>query len=274
MGNQGNDEAQKDFDLGAILSITTKRLVANPADTEKVIKYLFGGETPLLGLVAVRNIARRHILKLYPDLEYVVVDKINSAEEAQAFVERQKANFGETLALKPIQNIDTYLDENQIGSDNEPPYGIHRYVVKTTIDDEDVSEPIKAGERLTMDEDDFDWLKSHYPKSIVEIHMSEQECLQYLSSEAHKWYQRVLSLSVLCAKAQFEVPPPLLFAEKTASLGTIATKGSEINPKDYGDAISDIVKKVFCYIEESKSYEEYVYSMFNEVFDVKRHVII
>lgn len=268
MGNQGNDEAQKDFDLGAILSITTGRLVANPADTEKIIKYLFGGETPLLGLVAVRDIARRHILELYPKLEGVVVGEINSAEEAQAFVEKQKANFGETLALKPIQN------KNQIGSDNELPYGIHRFVVKTTIDGEDGSEPIKAGERLTMDEEYFDWLKSQYQDSIVEIHMSEQECLQYLSSEAHKWYQRVLSLSALCAKAQFEVPSPLRFAERTASLGTIATEGSVINPKDYGDAISAIVRKVFDYIEDAKNYEEYVYSLFDEVFDIRRYVRI
>ena len=44
--------------------------------------------------------------------------------------------------------------------------GVHRVVVKLQIEDNRLYSPFKAGETV-MNDNDFHWLKTNYPDSIV-----------------------------------------------------------------------------------------------------------
>lgn len=140
--------------------------------------------------------------------------------------------------------------------------GVHRVVVKLQIEDDRLYSPIKAGETV-MNDYDFNWLKTNYPDSIVEIPMSEQEWMQYLSSEAHKSYEKATKLQSLCEQLGLDVELPVAFAERTASLGTIATEGRMMNPEYYGGGLSDVVAKAWTYIRDVEAYEEKVFSKLN-----------
>lgn len=140
--------------------------------------------------------------------------------------------------------------------------GVHRVVVKLQIEDDRLYSPFKAGETV-MNDNDFNWLKTNYPDSIVEIPMSEQEWIQYLSSEAHKSYEKATKLQTICEQLGLEVELPVAFYERTGSLGDIATEGRMMNPKYYGGGLSDVVSKAWTYKRDVEAYEERVFSKLN-----------
>lgn len=139
---------------------------------------------------------------------------------------------------------------------------LHRVVVKLQIEDDRLYSPLKAGETI-MDDCEFNWLKTNYPDSIVEIPMNEQEWIQYLSSEAHKSYEKATKLQSLCEQLGLDVELPIAFAERTCSLDTIATEGRLMNPEYYGGGLSDVVGKALSYKIDVETYEEEVFSKLN-----------
>ncbi len=140
--------------------------------------------------------------------------------------------------------------------------GVHRVVVKLQIEDDRLYSPFKAGETV-MNDSDFNWLKTNYPDSIVEIPMSEQEWMQYLSSEVHKSYEKATKLQSLCEQLGLDVELPVAFAGRTVSLGTIATEGRMMDPEYYGGGLSDVVSKAWTYKIDVEAYEEKVFSKLN-----------
>ena len=140
--------------------------------------------------------------------------------------------------------------------------GVHRVVVKLQIEDNRLYSPFKAGETV-MNDNDFHWLKTNYPDSIVEIPMSEQEWMQYLSSEAYKSYEKATKLQSLCEQLGLDVELPVAFDERTGSLGTITTEGRMMNPEYYGGGLSDVVSKAWTYKRDVEAYEEKVFSKIN-----------
>ena len=93
--------------------------------------------------------------------------------------------------------------------------------------------------------------------------MSEQEWMEYLSSEAHKSYLKAIKLKTLCDKMGLIVPLPISFDERTVSLGTIATEGSLMNPSFYGGGLRDVADKALMYKLDVEDYEDRVFSCIN-----------
>lgn len=141
--------------------------------------------------------------------------------------------------------------------------GIHRVVIKLQIEDNRLlHSPFKAGEKI-IDDDLFNWLKTNYPNSIVEIPMSEQEWMQYLSSEVHKSYEKAEKLQSICEQLELDVELPVSFSERTVSLSPISTEGEMMNPEYYGGGLSDVVFKAYTYKADVEAYEERVFSKIN-----------
>jgi len=109
MENTGIEKNFKEFDLGAILNITTSRLFTNMDDVYEVLNYLTGDSLFTHQLPRVMETAKPYVLSLYPQLEGVGVDVvINSFEEAKAFIDEQKKIYGDKLPLTPMSKIDDY----------------------------------------------------------------------------------------------------------------------------------------------------------------------
>ena len=104
-----NPELQKDFDLGAVLNITTGRLFTRMDDVYNVLNYLTGDSIFTHQIPRVMEIAKPYVLSLHPELKGVGDDvEIHNFEEAMAFVDEQKKIFGEKLSLKPMSKDDGY----------------------------------------------------------------------------------------------------------------------------------------------------------------------
>lgn len=140
---------------------------------------------------------------------------------------------------------------------------IHRVVVKFQIDDSRLYSPYKAGETILSD-NYFNWLKTNYPDSFVEIPMTEQEWMQYLSAEVHKSYIKAGKLQTICEQLGLNVQLPIAFDERTVSLGRIATEGSLMNPQYYGGGLRDVIDKAWSYKIDVEDYEERVFSSIKE----------
>ena len=140
--------------------------------------------------------------------------------------------------------------------------GIHRVVVKLQIVDDRLYIPFNAGETIISD-NDFNWLKTNYPDSIIEIPMNEQEWMQYLSNEAHKSYIKAEKLQTICEQLGLDVSLPTAFTEITTSLGNIATEGKIMNPELYGGNLRDVINKAWIYKREVEAYEKRVFSNLN-----------
>ena len=79
------------FDLGAILNITTGRLLTSMKDVYRVLNYLTGDKIFTHQIPSVIGDAGRYILSFYPMLEGVGRDTIiNSEEDAKNFINEQK----------------------------------------------------------------------------------------------------------------------------------------------------------------------------------------
>lgn len=115
MEKQEMNKIQKDFDLGAILNITTSRLFTSIEDIVEVLSYLTGDSIYIHQIPRVMEAAKPYVLSLYPELKGVGDDVIiNSFEDVKAFIDEQKKIFGEKLPLKPMSKTDGYSYVNPI----------------------------------------------------------------------------------------------------------------------------------------------------------------
>jgi len=109
MENTGIEKNSKQFDLGAILNITTSRLFTSMDDVYEVLNYLTGDSIFTHQIPRVMDAAKPYVLSLHPELEGVGVDVvINSFEDAKAFVDEQKKIYGDKLSLTPMSKTDGY----------------------------------------------------------------------------------------------------------------------------------------------------------------------
>ena len=109
MENKEINKIQKEFDLGAILNITTKRLFTSMEDVYEVLNYLTGDSIYTHQLPRVMPIAKTYVLSLHPELTGVGdTVEINSFDDAKAFINEQKKVFGNKLPLKPMSKTDGY----------------------------------------------------------------------------------------------------------------------------------------------------------------------
>ncbi len=139
---------------------------------------------------------------------------------------------------------------------------IHRVVVKLQVNDDRLRKPFEAGETILSD-NDFQWLKTNYPNSFVEIPMSEQEWLQYLSSEVHKSYEKAVKLKMICEQFGLGVELPVSFESRTGSIASAAINGKMLDPDAYGGGINDVIGKAWAYKNDVESYEKAVFAKFN-----------
>ena len=109
MENKEINKIQKEFDLGAILNITTKRLFTSMEDVYEVLNYLTGDSIYTHQLSRVMPIAKAYVLSLHPELTGVGdTVEINSFDDAKAFIKEQKKVFGNKLPLSPMGKTDGY----------------------------------------------------------------------------------------------------------------------------------------------------------------------
>lgn len=106
-------EEVKYFDLGAILTITTRhKLVDHADDFYQIIWYVM--ESPGMGPYALGLFSeevRLHILDTYPELKDVVY---HPTDDPDKFVEDNKKRFGDSLPLTIItKSLIRVEDESQ-----------------------------------------------------------------------------------------------------------------------------------------------------------------
>ncbi len=109
MENTEIEKNSKQFDLGAILNITTGILFTSMDDVYEVLNYLTGDSIFIHQIPRVMDAAKPYVLSLHPELEGVGVGvAINSFEDAKAFVDEQKKIYGNKLSLTPMSKTDGY----------------------------------------------------------------------------------------------------------------------------------------------------------------------
>lgn len=109
MENTEMEKNSKQFDLGAILNITTGILFTSMDDVYEVLNYLTGDSIFIHQIPRVMDAAKPYVLSLHPELEGVGVGvAINSFEDAKAFVDEQKKIYGNKLSLTPMSKTDGY----------------------------------------------------------------------------------------------------------------------------------------------------------------------
>lgn len=109
MENTEIEKNSKQFDLGAILNITTGILFTSMDDVYEVLNYLTGDSIFIHQIPRVMDAAKPYVLSLHPELEGVGVGvTINSFEDAKAFVDEQKIIYGNKLSLTPMSKTDGY----------------------------------------------------------------------------------------------------------------------------------------------------------------------
>lgn len=109
MENTEIEKNSKQFDLGAILNITTGILFTSMDDVYEVLNYLTGDSIFIHQIPRVMDAAKPYVLSLHPELEGVGAGvAINSFEDAKAFVDEQKKIYGNKLSLTPMSKTDGY----------------------------------------------------------------------------------------------------------------------------------------------------------------------
>ena len=139
---------------------------------------------------------------------------------------------------------------------------IHRVVVKLQVNDDRLYNPFEAGETI-LNDNDFQWLKTNYPNSFVEIPMNDREWLEYLSSEVHKSYEKAVKLQMICEQFGLDVNLPVAFESRTGSIRSAAVSGRMLNPDSYGGGFNDVISKAWTYKNDVEAYEKAVFAKFN-----------
>ena len=105
MKNTKIEKDYKQFDLGAILNITTGKLLTSMDDVYEILNYLTENNVFTHEIPKVMDRAKLYILSKYPELKDVDMNiSINNLEETQKFVYAQKKVYGEKLLLTPMSD--------------------------------------------------------------------------------------------------------------------------------------------------------------------------
>ena len=98
-----NNSNEREFDLGSILNMTTGLYLTSWDDICELASFLLGRSVYILELVFFYSEMRNHILSIYPQLSSIDPNvQITSYEEAQVFIQKQKAIYGNSLVITPI----------------------------------------------------------------------------------------------------------------------------------------------------------------------------
>lgn len=136
---------------------------------------------------------------------------------------------------------------------------MHRVVIKLQVND---NSPFESGETILSD-NDFQWLKTNYPNNVIEIPMTNQEWLEYLSSEVYKSYEKAVKLQLICEQFGLDVELPVAFESRTSSLYSAAANEKMLNPEFYGGGLNDVIRKAWTYKNDVETYEKAVFAKLN-----------
>lgn len=105
-------ENNRSFDLGTILSITSKRVFTDERNIYDILEFLFGNEVYSHQMPRVMNITSTYILSFYPGLKGIGKKEIiNDWQDVKAFITKQKETFGDNLVLSPMpKELCEYID--------------------------------------------------------------------------------------------------------------------------------------------------------------------
>lgn len=92
---------QVTFDLGAVLSVTTDKLLCPLGDLYGILNYLTGDSLYTHQLRRAADACRPHVLQQYPELDDVDTSGV-TPENWQEFLDGQKQRFGDAVPLAPL----------------------------------------------------------------------------------------------------------------------------------------------------------------------------
>ncbi|PID52593.1 MAG: hypothetical protein CR972_01150 [Candidatus Moraniibacteriota bacterium] len=101
--SKGGKIMEKQFHIGDVLSVTTKRQVS-PRDMEGIrgiLFFLMGSMLDDMQIFQAKNLCKSHVLELHPQLQGVDASGVTSANY-QEWIDQQIGRFGEYLAICPI----------------------------------------------------------------------------------------------------------------------------------------------------------------------------
>ena len=105
---------QKSFDLATMISIISGKLFTSWENLNSALNFLTGESLYTHQIPRAANVASKHILKSYPELEDIGKDVIiNSDYEREAFVGSLVKIFGNEFILEPIKE-DEYEHKNPL----------------------------------------------------------------------------------------------------------------------------------------------------------------
>ena len=135
---------------------------------------------------------------------------------------------------------------------------MHRVVIKV-IGDERLELAFNSGDTILNDEE-FNLLSLEYPDSFVEIKMSDEEWLRYLSSEVLSIYERAKSLKMIAEELNLDVALP-----KNSSHRIIALKNKIRDDGVFklGDeeSITSLIEEACSYIDIIRTYERRIFQV-------------
>ena len=94
---------ERTFDLGSVLTVTTRRLFTDMDSLYDILNYLSNDIIFTHQIPRVLKAAQPYVLARYPQLIGVGQDVvIDGLEDAKAFLDSQKAVLGDSFALSPM----------------------------------------------------------------------------------------------------------------------------------------------------------------------------
>lgn len=97
------ENKERSFDLGTVLSATTGRMFTNMNNIFDIFNYLANEEIYIHQFPRVAKAAELHILQRYPQLNGVGKDVIiNNEEDVTTFLNSQKEIYGNSFPLSPM----------------------------------------------------------------------------------------------------------------------------------------------------------------------------
>ncbi|MBQ6285417.1 MAG: hypothetical protein IJK67_03820 [Bacilli bacterium] len=100
---------QKEFSLGALLSVATGRLYCTMDELYEILNYLTGESLFTHQIPRATTAAKPYVLSLYPQLVDVGVnEQFNNEADVFTFIEEQKRKFGDKFVLSPMTKNEGY----------------------------------------------------------------------------------------------------------------------------------------------------------------------
>lgn len=98
-----NENNEKNFDLGTVLTITSGRLFTDIDNVYDVLNYLSNDDIYTHQIPRIMQVAQSYVLGRQPQLDGVGKDVvINNEQDVKAFIDGQKAIYGDSFGLSPI----------------------------------------------------------------------------------------------------------------------------------------------------------------------------